>query len=57
MHSVQPIEFDGKTLTLFSPCNFANIYREHDGDASAMVEVYIDRTTKKTRSMTTTPPP
>ena len=46
-HSVQPIEFDGKTLTLFSPGNFANIYREHDGDASAMVEVYIDRTTKK----------
>lgn len=46
-HSVQPIEFDGKTFTLFSPGNFANIYREHDGDASAMVEVYVDRTTKK----------
>ena len=46
-HSVQPVEFDGKTFTLFSPGNFANIYREHDGDASAMVEVFIDRATKK----------
>lgn len=46
-HSVQPVEFDGKTFTLFSPGNFANIYRGHDGDASAMVEVCIDRTTKK----------
>ena len=46
-HSVQPIEFDGKNLTLFSPGNFANIYRDHDGDASALVEVYVDRATKK----------
>ena len=46
-HSVQPIEFDGKNLTLFCPGNFANIYREHNGDASALVEVYVDRTTKK----------
>ncbi|MBR0261203.1 MAG: CapA family protein [Selenomonadaceae bacterium] len=46
-HSVQPIEFDGKNFTLFCPGNFANIYREHNGDASALVEVYIDRTTKK----------
>lgn len=46
-HSVQPIEFDGKNFTLFCPGNFANIYREFNGDASAMVEVYIDKTTKK----------
>lgn len=46
-HSVQPIEFAGGKFTLFCPGNFANVYREHDGDASAMVEVYIDRTTKK----------
>ena len=46
-HSVQPIEFDGKIFTLFCPGNFANVYREHDGDASALVEVYVDRTTKK----------
>lgn len=46
-HSVQPIEFNGENLTLFCPGNFANIYREYNGDASALVEVYIDRTTKK----------
>lgn len=34
-------------MTLFCPGNFANIYREHDGDASALVEVYVDRSTKK----------
>ncbi len=46
-HSVQPVEFKGKNFTLFSPGNFANIYREYNGDASAMVEVYVDRATKK----------
>ncbi|MBQ6005763.1 MAG: CapA family protein [Selenomonadaceae bacterium] len=46
-HSVQPIEFTGKNLTVFCPGNFANIYREYNGDASAMVEIYVDRTTKK----------
>lgn len=46
-HSVQPVEFNGKNFTLFSPGNFANIYREHNGDASAMVEIYVDRATKK----------
>ncbi len=46
-HSVQPVEFNGKNFTLFCPGNFANIYREHNGDASAMVEIYIDRSTKK----------
>ncbi len=46
-HSVQPINFNGKNFTLFSPGNFANIYREHNGDASAMVEIYVDRSTKK----------
>ena len=46
-HSVQPIEFVGGKLTVFCPGNFANIYREHDGDASLMAEIYIDRTTKK----------
>ena len=46
-HSVQPIEFADGKLTLFCPGNFANIYREYNGDASAMLEVYIDRNTKK----------
>jgi len=50
-HAVQPIEFrntlddDGKEKTVLivnSPGNFANSYVEHNGDATAIVEVYID---------------
>ncbi len=50
-HSVQPVEVisyqDEERIIINCPGNFANIYREHNGDASAMVEVYIDRTTRK----------
>ena len=50
-HSVQPMEMkrvNGKmTYTLFCPGNYANIYREHNGDASALIEVAIDRKTKR----------
>ena len=50
-HSVQPAvieNVDGrKTFTLYSPGNYANVYRKHDGDASLMAEIYIDRETKK----------
>ena len=49
-HSVQPVEVlerDGKTKAVVNcPGNFANIYREHNGDASALTEIYIDRKTK-----------
>lgn len=49
-HSVQPVEIfesGGKTKVIVNcPGNFANIYREHNGDASAMVEIYIDKTDK-----------
>lgn len=45
-HSVQPAfmeEIDGRmTFTAYCPGNYANIYREYDGDASALIEVYID---------------
>lgn len=48
-HSVQPVKLSAKskTFTLYSPGNYANIYREHNGDCSSMVEVYIDKTTKQ----------
>lgn len=50
-HSVQPAKLetiDGRqTYTLYCPGNYANVYREHDGDASLLAEVYIDRETKK----------
>lgn len=48
-HSVEPVYIDKEndnSYTLYSPGNYANIYREHDGDFSAMTEVYIDRKTK-----------
>ena len=49
-HSVQPVEVldrDGKTKAVVNcPGNFANIYHGHDGDASALTEIYIDRQTK-----------
>ena len=50
-HSVQPVEMekiDGKMrLTAYCPGNYANIYREHNGDCMALEEVYIDRDTKQ----------
>ena len=46
-HTVQPVRMKGNTLTLFCPGNYANIYRNHNGDCSALVEVYIDRQSKK----------
>lgn len=45
-HSVQPAfmeEADGRmTFTAYCPGNYANVYREYDGDASALIEVFID---------------
>ncbi len=50
-HSVQPVKIETvngrKTYTLYCPGNYANIYREHNGDASLLAEVYVDRETKK----------
>lgn len=50
-HHVQPVEVGGgaggeKTFTLFCPGNYANVYREKDGDCSALVEVRVDRESK-----------
>ena len=50
-HVVEPVEIDtsyGKNIfTAYCPGNFANIYREHQGDTSALIDVYIDRESKK----------
>lgn len=49
-HSVQPAgieEYDGRTVfTAYCPGNFANVYREYQGDVSMLVDVYIDRDSK-----------
>ena len=42
-HAVQPIEYIGDTVVVNCPGNFANSYIAKDGDATAIVEVYIDR--------------
>ncbi len=50
-HSVQPVEiseYNNKTVAIVNcPGNFANIYRENNGDASALTEIYFDRESKK----------
>ncbi|MBP0966605.1 MAG: CapA family protein, partial [Oscillospiraceae bacterium] len=50
-HAVEPAlieEYNGrKVFTAYCPGNFANIYREQQGDTSMLTEVYIDRGTKQ----------
>ncbi|MBP5469749.1 MAG: CapA family protein, partial [Candidatus Riflebacteria bacterium] len=47
-HSVQPVSIGkNNVFTLYCPGNYANIYREFNGDCNALVEVYIDRSEKK----------
>lgn len=46
-HAVQPIEYIEDTLVVNCPGNFANSYVKKDGDATSMVQIYIDKTTKK----------
>ena len=50
-HVVEPVEIEqigGKNVfTAYCPGNFANRYRENQGDTSMLVDVYIDRNTKQ----------
>ncbi|MCH5348437.1 MAG: CapA family protein [Oscillospiraceae bacterium] len=50
-HVVEPAlieNYNGRTVfTAYCPGNFANIYRENQGDTSMLIDVYIDRTTKQ----------
>ncbi len=46
-HAVQPITYDKDSIIVNSPGNYANQYNEYDGDATSIIEVYIDPTTKK----------
>lgn len=49
-HAVEPAEieeYDGRNVfTAYCPGNFANIYREKQGDTSMLIDVYIDRSKK-----------
>ena len=48
-HSVQTIEYvnNNRTIIINCPGNFANSYINHDGDATSIVDLYIDKITKK----------
>lgn len=46
-HSVQPLEYINDTLVVNSPGNFANQYTDYNGDATAIVEVYVDKNSKR----------
>ena len=46
-HAVQSIQYIGKTVIVNCPGNFANSYIKYDGDATAIVDLYIDKDTKK----------
>ena len=46
-HAVQPVEYIGDTVVVNCPGNFANSYIADDGDATAIAEIYIDRSTKE----------
>lgn len=46
-HATQPVLFEGGTLIVNSPGNFANSYVKDDGDATSIVEFYINKKTKK----------
>lgn len=49
-HVVEPVEIEninGRTVfTAYCPGNFANRYRDNQGDTSMLVDVYIDRDSK-----------
>lgn len=50
-HVVEPVlieEYEDRDVfTAYCPGNFANIYRDDQGDTSVLVDVFIDRDTKK----------
>lgn len=50
-HAVEPAYIENysgrKVFTAYCPGNFANIYRDFQGDTSMLTEVYIDRDTKQ----------
>lgn len=49
-HAVEPVlieKYNEKNVfTAYCPGNFANIYRDKQGDTSMLIDVYIDRSTK-----------
>ena len=46
-HTVQPLQYIGNTFVANSPGNFANSYIKMDGDSTAIIDIYINKQTKK----------
>lgn len=46
-HATSSVLFEGDTLIVNCPGNFANSYVKDDGDSTAIVEFYINKKTKK----------
>lgn len=53
--AVQPIEYINDTLIINCPGNFANSYIEKNGDAPAIVKIYIDHKSKKVNATSVIP--
>ena len=46
-HAVQPIEYIDDTLVINCPGNFANSYIKYDGDATSIINIYVDKNSKE----------
>ena len=46
-HTVQPLQYIGKSLIINSPGNFANSYIKEDGDSTALIDIFIHKKLKK----------
>ena len=46
-HSLQPLQYIGNTFIVNSPGNFANSYIKRDGDSNAIIDIYINKVSKK----------
>ena len=46
-HAVEPLEIINNTFIVNCPGNFANSYIKFNGDATSIVDLYFDKTTKK----------
>ena len=46
-HTVQPLQYIRNSLIVNSPGNFVNSYIKRDGDSTAIIDIYINKQTKK----------
>ena len=54
-HAVEPVEYMNDTFIVNCPGNFANQYSGYDGDASSIVEIYVNKSSKEVISSSIIP--